>query len=180
MCIRPWPHFLKFISTVGIVNKLCNEKYVDIFSWHIDIILSLRLQCAVPTSNIKADPKNLILCMLFVSSESGRGQLLKMLRLIWVCLENRMCLPRVSSNDVLYARRSEADPSVFVLLVSPTLVYSKYTCKEILSFVWSDLLSAFKIGVFFLCSFLVCSVSALGQFGIKADPEWTQKGDTKV
>lgn len=162
------------------MNKLCNEKYVDIFSWHIDIILSLRLQCAVPTSNIKADPKNLIFGMLFVSSESGRGQLLKMLRLIWVCLETLMCLPRVSSNDVLYARRSEADPSVFVLLVSPTLVYSKYTCKEILSFVWSDLLSAFKTGVFFLCSFLVCSVSALGRFGIKADPEWTQKADTKV
>lgn len=158
------------------MNKLSNEKYVDIFSWHIDIILSLRLQCAVPKSNVKADAKNLILGLLFVSSESVASDL----GLIWVCLETLMCLPRVSSNDVLYARRSEADPSVFVLLVSPTLVYSKYTCKEILSFVWSDLLSAFKIGVFFLCSFLGCSVSALGRFGIKADLEWTQKADTKV
>lgn len=130
------------------MNKLSNEKYVDIFSWHIDIIFSLRLQCAVPTSNVKADPKNLILGLLFVSSESGRGQLLKMLCLIWVCLETLMCLPRVSSNDVLYARRSEADPSVFVLLVSPTLVYSKYTCKEILSFVWNwCLFSMFLLGL---------------------------------
>lgn len=39
-------------------------------------------------------------------------------------------------------------------------------------------MSANKISVCFLCSFWVCSVSALGLFRVEVDPERTKKADT--
>lgn len=39
-------------------------------------------------------------------------------------------------------------------------------------------MSANKISVCFLCSFWVCSVSALSLFGVEVDPERTKKADT--
>lgn len=57
-----------FFFTVGIVNKYCNEKCVDTFSWYMKISIAVR---NTDKSNAKADPKNLIIGLLFDSSGSA-------------------------------------------------------------------------------------------------------------
>lgn len=116
--------FMGVFVTVGIVNKLCNEKCVDTVSWYMKIRIAVR---NTDKSNAKASA-----CFL-----SPRGLVgVRFLKcFVWSGSAWRLfCLPGVSSWDALYVLRSEADLSFSVPLVSPTLVYSEYTCWEMLSF----------------------------------------------